>query len=154
MVPGGAIPQDTVYSCTRVLVSRNVGGTIDYGIFEINASVLASVATPAIVGNAEMPSGTGLMMIGHPSGLPRKYAGDATVTNVRSSGTEALRYETDLDAFGGNSGSGVFTTGTTTGDTCYPGGVMVGILVKGATDYDSNGCVVTYAQGTMRGAAT
>ena len=89
------------------------------------------------------------MMIGHPSGLPRKYAGDATVTQVLSPGTDELRYVTDLDAFGGNSGSGVFTSGTTTtSSTCYPAGVMVGILVKGATDYDASGCVVTYPQGT------
>lgn len=87
------------------------------------------------------------MMIGHPSGLPVKYAGDATVTRVDDPGRAALRYVTDLDAFGGNSGSGVFTSGTTTSDTCYPGGVMIGILVKGAADYDASGCTVTYPQG-------
>ena len=34
----------------------------------------------------------GLVMIGHPSGLPRKYAGDATVTAVVASSTTELRY--------------------------------------------------------------
>jgi len=46
----------------------------------------------------------------HP-GIPRKYAGDSTAVSVLDVGTDALRYRTDLDAFGGNSGSGVFTNG-------------------------------------------
>lgn len=34
------------------------GNTFDWAVFEINAEVPASVAVPAIVGNAEMPQGS------------------------------------------------------------------------------------------------
>ena len=53
------------------------------------------------------------------------------------------------DAFGGNSGSGVFNAATRE---------MVGILVSGQKDYDENGCPVEYPQGeggeTVSGAMT
>ena len=147
MRAGNAIPADSLYSCASVVRSVNGGGQ-DWAVFRLNGVVPSSVAVPATVGSGQMPRGTSLMMIGHPSGLPRKYAGDASVISVRSAGSAALSYRTDVDAFGGNSGSGVFTTGTTTsGGTCYPSGILVGILVNGAADYQSDGCPTTYPQG-------
>ena len=56
---------------------------------------------------------------------------------------------------------GVFTTGEAQNEedgVCYPAGVMVGIMVGGRADYDSNGCPSTYDQGaggeTMSGVLT
>ena len=66
------------------------------------------MASPVNVGTDQVPVGTPLMMIGHPVGLPRKYADDALVSRVVNSGSTQLYYETNVDAFGGNSGSGVF----------------------------------------------
>ena len=144
---GNAIPSDTLYSCDSVVISVPPGNGQDWAVIRLDRAVPAAIATPAMVGTTQMPPGTGLMLIGHPSGLPRKYADDASVVTVSGGGSDSLAYRTNLDAFGGNSGSGVFTTGATAGDTCYPAGLMVGILVNGATDYDSNGCPTTYTQG-------
>ena len=151
MRDGDAIPADTLYSCAEV-VAREFSGGQDWAVIRLDREVPATVATPVVVGTNEMPPGTGLMMIGHPNSLPRKYADEATVGVVASSGDARLKYYTDLDAFGGSSGSGVFTTGFTddaTG-TCYPAGLLVGITVtRSGTDYNTDdGCPTTYPQGT------
>ena len=153
MLAGNAIPADRLYSCAEVVAQEYVSGR-DWAVMRLDRQVPATVATPASVGTTTMTPGTGLMMIGHPNGLPRKYAGEATVASVSNSGSANLRYLTDLDAFGSNSGSGVFTTGFTddgTG-TCYPAGLLVGIVVtRSGTDYDTDtGCPSTYEQGLPR----
>ena len=107
MLPDTTIPANTLYTCAEVLASHSSNG-LDWAVFRLNAAVPTSVATPALVGTGEMATGTGLMMIGHPSSLPRKYADEATITQVVAGGTGALRYSTDLDSFAGNSGSGAF----------------------------------------------
>jgi hypothetical protein len=63
-----------------------------------------------------------LVVIGHPSGLPLKIADDA---NVRSNKNKFF-FQTNLDTFGGNSGSAVFDAKT---------GMVEGILVRGERDY-------------------
>ena len=67
--------------------------------------------------------------MGHPSGLPLKYADGARVFE-----TENDYFSTNLDTFGGNSGSPVFNADTLE---------VEGILVRGDTDYvmdfESNG---------------
>ncbi len=62
-----------------------------------------------------------IFMVGHPIGLPMKYTGNAQVQ--RTSGRHEVL--TDLDAFGGNSGSPIF-------DQQHQ---VVGILVRGADDF-------------------
>jgi hypothetical protein len=59
-------------------------------------------------GTTTIPNGTNLLVVGHPSGLPRKYADDATVRI----NTNALFFETNLDTYPGNSGSAVFNRNT------------------------------------------
>jgi len=146
MIAGTAIPADTIYNCTSVDNSVVANGG-DWAVFTLDRDVPASVATPVTVGTQQMPIGTGLMMIGHPSGLPTKYADNASIDTITNGGTESLYYDTNLDAFGGNSGSGVFTTGFAEGSTmCYTAPVMVGILVRGRQDYESNGCPTEYPQ--------
>ena len=77
----------------------------------------------------EVELDTPLVVIGHPSGLPTKIA-DGMVRNNESE----YYFVTNLDTFGGNSGSAVFNTDT---------GVVEGILVR-EQDYvwDSRGCRV------------
>lgn len=65
-----------------------------------------------------------LYVIGHPCGLPAKFAGGAQVKD--NSPTHFFR--ANLDTFGGNSGSPVFHTGTHQ---------VEGILVRGDTDFIS-----------------
>lgn len=63
-----------------------------------------------------------LHVIGHPSGLPRKTAGNAAVRENDAS----THFVANLDTFGGNSGSPVFNSESH---------VVEGILVRGETDY-------------------
>jgi V8-like Glu-specific endopeptidase len=72
-----------------------------------------------------------LHVIGHPSGLPTKYAGGATVRD----NNPGKFFVANLDTYGGNSGSPVFNSRTHK---------VEGILVRGETDFVSNGtCIVT-----------
>lgn len=65
-------------------------------------------------------------VIGHPCGLPQKFAADA---RVRENGA-ATFFVANLDTYGGNSGSPVFNQQTNK---------VEGILVRGETDFVSNG---------------
>ncbi|MBX2842130.1 MAG: serine protease [Flammeovirgaceae bacterium] len=62
-----------------------------------------------------------LYILGHPTGLPIKYAPNAEVLKNGST-----YFRANLDAYGGNSGSPVFDEATNQ---------VVGILVRGAVDY-------------------
>ena len=75
-----------------------------------------------------VPSNQELIVIGHPSGLPTKVSDEAEV-----SGNEMPAFFlSNLDAFGGNSGSPVLDAET---------GIVEGVLVRGEYDYvRQNGC--------------
>lgn len=64
---------------------------------------------------------TKLILIGHPRGLPTKIAGDAWVTSVNE-----FFFMANLDAYSGNSGSGVFNAETL---------LLEGVLSYGKDDY-------------------
>jgi hypothetical protein len=68
-------------------------------------------------------------VIGHPVGLPTKFADGA---NVRNNNNESF-FVCNLDTYGGNSGSPVFNSSTHE---------LEGILVRGETDFivTENGC--------------
>lgn len=73
-------------------------------------------------------------VIGHPCGLPLKYAAGSRVRNNQ----EEAYFVANLDTYGGNSGSGVFHVGE---DNDPEDGMVEGILVRGETDFDDiNGC--------------
>ena len=65
-------------------------------------------------------------MIGHPSGLPTKFAGGAAVRNNQQNAF----FVANLDTYGGNSGSPVFNSNTH---------AVEGILVRGETDFVQQG---------------
>lgn len=72
-----------------------------------------------------------MFVIGHPCGLPQKYAPGAKVRD----NTPVPFFVANLDTYGGNSGSSVFNAGN---------GTVEGILVRGANDFISNGqCYVS-----------
>lgn len=116
-----SVAANDVYKCKRVIKQAlNTNTATDFAIIELDrpnpgkALKLAKVA-PTV--------GTPIFMIGHPSGLPQKITTGAKVIKVVGSS-----FRTDLDAFGGNSGSSVFNAA----------GEIVGILVNGDTDYRLN----------------
>lgn len=76
----------------------------------------------------EASVGTKLAIIGHPNGLPTKISANAEILeDVLDNNLNA--YKTNLDSFGGNSGSPVFNLYT---------GEVEGILISGATDFLPN----------------
>lgn len=74
----------------------------------------------------KIADGRRLFVIGHPNGLPAKFAGGAQVRDNR----RRAFFIANLDTYGGNSGSPVFNTSTR---------VVEGILVRGEKDFLWNG---------------
>lgn len=82
--------------------------------------------------NGSISTGTSVFVIGHPTGLPTKVTTGAKVRSTAPS----EHFVTNLDTYGGNSGSAVFNART---------GVIEGVLVRGDTDFTYAGsCVVSY----------
>ena len=84
--------------------------------------------------SGKIADGEQLVVMGHPSGLPLKVASNAWVRD----NSDEIFFVTNLDTFGGNSGSAVFNAKT---------GVVEGILVRGENDYNydySSGCQRVY----------
>lgn len=119
--------EEDVYECDSV-VARELGGGMDYAIIRLDRQVHASHA-PALVrfGAEPMADNEPVTIIGFGSGLPAKIDNGGFVTNPRSA--EMIYFNATTDAFGGNSGSGVFNEANE----------VVGILVRGATDYVTDG---------------
>ncbi|MBU0498703.1 MAG: serine protease [Gammaproteobacteria bacterium] len=97
--------------------------------------------------------GESVTVIGHPSGLPTKVTKAGKVRGNQN----PVFFTTDLDTYGGNSGSAVFNTESIlAGDP-----VVEGILVRGALDFvqgkrkwdKAAGCLVSNRCGDIGGAA-
>lgn len=123
------VPAKNVYKCKKVieakLESRQTGEKIDYALVRLDRVVKGR--TPLkfrSTGKVKMKQD--IVVIGHPSGLPQKVAGGAQVLQ----NTAVNYFKTNLDTFGGNSGSAVFNADN---------GSVEGILVRGAKDYDQKG---------------
>jgi len=116
------VSYDKVYACKEVIVTKlNRNTNDDFALIRLDREVLDRrpllIRTTGAV-NENDP----LAIIGYPSGLPLKYAGDAKV----SSNDESNFFLASLDAFQGNSGSAVINEKT---------GLVEGILVRGNEDY-------------------
>ena len=126
-----SVDTSSVYKCSKIIsqdLSRSTKN--DFALIRLDREV--NDRTPLeFRQEGEVELDTPLVVIGHPSGLPTKIADGAW---VRSNESEYY-FVTNLDTFGGNSGSAVFNTDT---------GVVEGILVRGEQDYvwDSRGCRV------------
>lgn len=147
-----SVAKSEVYSCASI-VKRFLGGEpdsafpagqtlgADYALIKLDRKVTGHVALP-IERKAAIKKDARIFVIGHPAGLPLKVAGDAKVRDASKSGY----FSADLDTFGGNSGSAVFSETTRK---------IVGILVRGDTDYlnTPEGCttMATYDQTGGRG---
>lgn len=125
--------ESQVYTGTQV-IAWNWNSVDDWALVRLDRPVTAPGAVPLAVRESGLPSvGTGVGMIGHPSGLPLKIAfGNSTF--IRKSANAGF-FEANLDAYGGNSGSPVFNRQT---------GVVEGILVRGQLDFVQSGnCLVS-----------
>ncbi len=115
------ISKNRVYGCKKVISAKYTDDE-DFAVIELDRKVEGR--TPLKINKKNnIKSGTPLFVLGHPSGLPLKYANNAKVFSV-----EKTFFSTNLDTFGGNSGSPVINERT------Y---LVEGILVRGDTDYYS-----------------
>lgn len=130
------LTSDDVYHCTSISARRVTQGQGDYAVIALDREVVGH--TPAGVDRTHpLAAGTSLTLIGHPDGMPMKIAGGA---HVVSFGTAT--FNATVDAFAGNSGSGVFDDA----------GRVVGILDSGNQDYAWNGgCFVVNVIGENSG---
>ena len=122
-------PLGNVYSGIRVLGRRLEGAGEDWAVVQLDRPVGELEPLGYDPGSDVAPSAE-VYAIGCPSGLPLKYAG---VAKVRDADPARPYFVADLDTFGGNSGSPVFSASANK---------VVGILVRGAGDFvkKESGC--------------
>lgn len=123
---GGAVtwvPGDNVYQCASI-VGRVETSTEDWAVLRTDRPIAGHQALP-VRRTGTIALGTPLAVIGHPTGLPTKFADNAVVQANGSS----LYFEANIDVFAGNSGSGVVSWDGTGQPT------IEGILVRGNADW-------------------
>lgn len=121
-----SVPTSSVYKCVEIIEqSLDRGTKDDFALIRLERAV--DDREPLTVRKADkVATGTKLVVIGHPTGLPSKIAAGAI---VRDNSNDYF-FQSNLDTFGGNSGSAVFDSET---------GTVEGILVRGETDYVYDG---------------
>jgi len=112
------------------LLAREETDSHDWALVELDRRVVGR--TPLRVRESgKIADQRGVFVIGHPNGLPAKYAGGA---KVRDNRRRAI-FTANLDTYGGNSGSPVFDQRTR---------IVEGILVSGEQDFVQRGdCYVS-----------
>ncbi|HAH32958.1 MAG TPA: serine protease [Elusimicrobia bacterium] len=147
------ITEKEVYNCRKIvkrfqgaepvdISSASASGLgPDYALIQLDRKVKGHQAL-TINRKKDLKRGDSILVIGHPVGLPLKVSGGATVRDTAPAGY----FVTDLDTFGGNSGSPVFNAKTK---------LVEGILVRGDEDFMQSpaGCttMATYSQSGGRG---
>lgn len=124
------VSKNNVYKCKKILVQElDSAVKSDYALIQLDRAVTDREAL-SFRTKGKVATGTELVVIGHPSGLPTKISAGATVKE----NDHDQYFKSDLDTFGGNSGSAVFDSRT---------GDVEGILVRGARDYimSPKGCL-------------
>lgn len=119
--------KEQVYSCKEIITTYQRAGDADYAVIKLDRPVRSRVPLELALQD-ELKVEDEVFVIGHPSGLPTKYAPNATVRRLGEK-----YFIASLDTYGGNSGSAVFNTNTNK---------VEGILVRGEMDFvfDPSGC--------------
>jgi V8-like Glu-specific endopeptidase len=124
------VDTDDVYGCADLIIApgRGIDASIDLSIVQLDRDVIGR--TPAKIARSRIaPAGTPLHLAGFPSTIPLKVS----TGFVSEPDIDANYLTASLDAFHGDSGSGVRT----------PNREIIGVLVDGADDYASAGtCAV------------
>jgi trypsin-like peptidase len=119
------IQNGEIYRAVKIIGRQNVADGPDWALVRIDRPVtnhrVARIRRAGKIGNAQAVHG-----IGHPKGLPTKFAGGAV---VRDNQPEAF-FAANLDTYMGNSGSPVFNSDTHE---------VEGILVRGDIDFVQQG---------------
>ncbi|MBT4793090.1 MAG: trypsin-like serine protease [Halobacteriovoraceae bacterium] len=124
------IPNKNIYKCSKVIeaiqVNLESGNKRDFSLIKLDR-VVVDRAPLTYRTTGKVSKKTEMLVIGHPSGLPQKIAGNGYIFDNTLEST----FKTNLDTFGGNSGSAVFDAKS---------GQVEGILVRGAKDYNEADC--------------
>jgi len=115
------INKQDIYKCSQI-ISRELDQSTenDFALIKLDRETNRAPLTYRTSG--KISDSAKLVVIGHPSGLPTKISDGA---NVRGNKNKYY-FQSNLDTFGGNSGSAVFDTAS---------GMVEGILVRGERDY-------------------
>ena len=120
--PEPTFSSDTIYFTKEVVLwEKDELTKKDYAVVRLDRRV-PGVPYFKIRNTGKIQNGDSLAIIGHPSGLPTKISASAKVLDASNENS----IKTNLDSFGGNSGSVVVNIKT---------GKVEGILVSGASDY-------------------
>jgi hypothetical protein len=124
------IRNSEIYSGVRIIGRQLVSSGADWALVELDREVTGHrVARVRRAGR--IPNNQSVHVIGHPSGLPIKFADGAIVRDNQPSAF----FVANLDTYGGNSGSPVFNSDTHE---------VEGILVRGERDFVASGdCMIS-----------
>jgi hypothetical protein len=133
------VAEEDVYFC-KAIVKRELTNQQDYSLVQLDRPVAGH--DPLKLASTPAQANDDVFVVGHPSGLPTKIAGGAEVRKQNGA-----FFTSNLDTYGGNSGSAVFNAKTLE---------VEGILVRGETDfafdktkscYRSNRCAANACRG-------
>jgi V8-like Glu-specific endopeptidase len=116
-----SIDKKNVFSCVEI-ISRTLNDGTDNDFALVRLDRAADRTPLKFRKEGRIDNKSGLVVIGHPSGLPTKIADGAFIRRNKNK----YYFQTNLDTFGGNSGSAVINTKS---------GEVEGILVRGERDY-------------------
>jgi hypothetical protein len=123
-------PKSQVYFCGGIAGIHETDEVDDWVVLRLDREV-PDHAPLAIRRSGKVSNSQGLIVIGHPLGLPAKVAGGARVRENAEPGF----FRSNLDTYAGNSGSAVLDAETL---------LVEGILVSGEEDFvESGDCLVT-----------
>jgi len=114
-----------IYRGMAIVGRQLIGGGADWALVRIDRNV-TNHRIVRIRRTGKIGDGQAVHVIGHPSGLPTKFAGGAVVRD----NAQSAFFVANLDTYGGNSGSPVFNSDTHE---------VEGILVRGETDFVRQG---------------
>jgi hypothetical protein len=117
------IPESDVYYCREIVVRQE--GDPDWGLIRLDRKVPDHKPLP-LRHTGIVPDNEPILIIGHPYGLPRKYAAGATVHG----NTASAYFLANLDTYDGSSGSPVLNANTL---------VVEGILYAGPACFITDG---------------
>lgn len=115
-----------IYTIARVVDYVNKSTEEDWALVELDREVEEDRPILPIEMNPELAAGTSVDLLGHPNGLPMKYAEGLSKGEQLPEGSLSQLREFHMDAFAGNSGSPVF-------DKKHR---VIGMLVRGPDDYE------------------
>jgi hypothetical protein len=124
-----SLPPSEVYSCAAIIHREEQDAGADFAIIKLDRPVVGHTPLPMRT-SGEAKLNDAVIVIGFPVGLPAKVAAG----NIRKTDDPSF-YVTNLDTYGGNSGSAVFDANT---------GLIEGVLVRGENDFvETGGCVIS-----------